>query len=246
MSAANTDLDEALEAVTAAPDRATLATALCAAAAGITGACSALLATVDGAAVREFARYDRDEMSAWLRATHAPQAERDTAAGGRTVDTAADGRTVDTAAAGRTVTALEIGGPGIVLLLDRRVAERDTEAVLLLVDLAVAAAERLDSEERLRLQQARLRALSNQIRTLDSAAADPAFPESERAAEFAAAAAGLTERERDILENILQGASNAAIADIHTLSIETVKTHVKHILRKMGAANRAELIARSG
>lgn len=55
----------------------------------------------------------------------------------------------------------------------------------------------------------------------------------------------LTRREREVLPLILRGLANADIARELYVSLETVKTHVKNILRKSGAANRAELIARS-
>jgi DNA-binding CsgD family transcriptional regulator len=42
----------------------------------------------------------------------------------------------------------------------------------------------------------------------------------------------------------LTGASNAAIAAGLVISVETVRSHVKRVLRKCGVANRAELIAR--
>jgi DNA-binding CsgD family transcriptional regulator len=39
------------------------------------------------------------------------------------------------------------------------------------------------------------------------------------------------------------GASNADIAEELVITVETVKTHVKRILRKIGAINRSEAIA---
>ncbi|MDF3306014.1 helix-turn-helix transcriptional regulator [Rhodococcus sp. T2V] len=54
----------------------------------------------------------------------------------------------------------------------------------------------------------------------------------------------LTIREREILELMLTGSSNAAIATDLVVSVETVRSHVKKVLRKCGVANRAELIAR--
>ncbi|SED04846.1 helix-turn-helix transcriptional regulator [Rhodococcus koreensis] len=54
----------------------------------------------------------------------------------------------------------------------------------------------------------------------------------------------LTDRESDVVRLILTGASNSAIAEELVITIDTVKSHVKRILRKLGATNRAELIAK--
>lgn len=58
-----------------------------------------------------------------------------------------------------------------------------------------------------------------------------------------ALAAALSERERQVFERLVLGASNAEIADELVITVETVKTHVKRILRKIGAINRSEAIA---
>jgi DNA-binding CsgD family transcriptional regulator len=58
-----------------------------------------------------------------------------------------------------------------------------------------------------------------------------------------ALAAALSDRERQVFERLVLGASNAAIADELVITVETVKTHVKRILRKIGAINRSEAIA---
>ncbi len=58
-----------------------------------------------------------------------------------------------------------------------------------------------------------------------------------------ALAATLSDRERQVFERLVLGASNAEIADELVITIETVKTHVKRILRKIGAINRSEAIA---
>ncbi|WP_236706187.1 MULTISPECIES: LuxR C-terminal-related transcriptional regulator [unclassified Frankia] len=55
---------------------------------------------------------------------------------------------------------------------------------------------------------------------------------------------GLTPREREVLRLLAAGATNAQIANALTVSETTVKSHVKHILRKLRASNRAEAIAR--
>ncbi|MGQ4596613.1 LuxR C-terminal-related transcriptional regulator [Nocardia sp. R6R-6] len=54
----------------------------------------------------------------------------------------------------------------------------------------------------------------------------------------------LTAREREVLALLAGGATNAQVADRLTLAESTVKSHVKHILHKLGAPNRASAIAR--
>jgi DNA-binding NarL/FixJ family response regulator len=55
----------------------------------------------------------------------------------------------------------------------------------------------------------------------------------------------LTAREADVLAGLQQRRSNAQIAaDLH-VSIETVRTHARHIYRKLGVSSRRELLAPS-
>jgi DNA-binding CsgD family transcriptional regulator len=54
---------------------------------------------------------------------------------------------------------------------------------------------------------------------------------------------GLTPRERDVLELIVEGARNAEIAERLEIGAGTVKSHVKHILAKLGAVNRSQVVA---
>jgi DNA-binding CsgD family transcriptional regulator len=53
-----------------------------------------------------------------------------------------------------------------------------------------------------------------------------------------------TDREREVLRLLAVGATNAQIADELVVSESTVKSHVRHILRKLGAVNRAQAISR--
>lgn len=53
----------------------------------------------------------------------------------------------------------------------------------------------------------------------------------------------LTAREVQILELMAEGMSNAKIADRLVISEGTVKQHVKHVLRKLGAGNRVEAVS---
>jgi DNA-binding NarL/FixJ family response regulator len=54
--------------------------------------------------------------------------------------------------------------------------------------------------------------------------------------------AELTTREREVLELVAQGLSNAEIAEVLTLERTTIKSHVQRILTKLGARNRVEVV----
>jgi DNA-binding NarL/FixJ family response regulator len=56
--------------------------------------------------------------------------------------------------------------------------------------------------------------------------------------------ARLTGREREILSCIARGARDHEIADALVVGETTIKTHVRHILHKLGARNRTEAVAR--
>lgn len=55
----------------------------------------------------------------------------------------------------------------------------------------------------------------------------------------------LSSREVEVYELIVAGATNGMIANKLVIAEDTVKSHVKHILRKLGAANRSQVIAGS-
>jgi DNA-binding NarL/FixJ family response regulator len=65
-----------------------------------------------------------------------------------------------------------------------------------------------------------------------SLASDPVFPE-------------LTEREREILDLIARGETNAEIAQRLVLSPHTVRNHISNIFSKLQVADRAEAIIRA-
>ncbi|MDX1612773.1 MAG: response regulator transcription factor [Candidatus Promineifilaceae bacterium] len=64
------------------------------------------------------------------------------------------------------------------------------------------------------------------------AAQEAAFPE-------------LTEREREILDLIARGESNAAIAEALTITVKTVRNHVSNIFGKLQVADRAQAAIRA-
>lgn len=58
------------------------------------------------------------------------------------------------------------------------------------------------------------------------------------------AVAGLTGREREVVELLATGARNDEIADRLVIGSETVKSHIRAAMRKLGAASRSEAVAR--
>ncbi len=72
-------------------------------------------------------------------------------------------------------------------------------------------------------------------------AIDASNPEAAPAPPKAAAAAGLlTDREREVLEEVSKGKQNKLIAEDLSLSIHTVKLHLHNIIAKLGVRNRTE------
>jgi ATP/maltotriose-dependent transcriptional regulator MalT len=55
----------------------------------------------------------------------------------------------------------------------------------------------------------------------------------------------LSQREVEVVRLMAAGRSNAAIARALQVSLNTVKTHVQHIVRKLGAPDRAGAVGRA-
>ncbi len=52
----------------------------------------------------------------------------------------------------------------------------------------------------------------------------------------------LTQRERDVLNLIVKGLSSAEISEQLCVSLNTINSHRKHVMQKLGAKNTAELV----
>jgi DNA-binding NarL/FixJ family response regulator len=60
----------------------------------------------------------------------------------------------------------------------------------------------------------------------------------------AGATAELTEREEQILSHLAKGYSNKEIADLLTVSLETVRTHLRHVYEKLHVHSRTEAVVK--
>ena len=115
------------------------------------------------------------------------------------------------------------------------------------------ALERAMVSEKLNALQLHIRGVAanlEDVATGSVLAAPDGFPQAqtglhEAMATHAAGADGnLTRREVEVLQLMANGDTNHRIARRLVISEGTVKSHVKHILRKLGASNRAEAVAR--
>jgi LuxR family transcriptional regulator, regulator of acetate metabolism len=113
------------------------------------------------------------------------------------------------------------------------------------------ALERAVLAERLRAQSERVLGLA---RATAASVTEPGVPATENFADAAASAREvapdpelkktLTRRELEVLAMLADGDTNAAIAGRLVVSEDTVKTHVKNILRKLGVHNRSQAVSR--
>ena len=81
-----------------------------------------------------------------------------------------------------------------------------------------------------------------QRKLLDMLAAGAGFGTAPAPEPAPASVPGLTARECEILDEIVQGLDNNQIAERLSISLATVKTHINHLLSKTGCTNRAGLV----
>ncbi|WP_110207816.1 helix-turn-helix transcriptional regulator [Nocardioides daejeonensis] len=121
----------------------------------------------------------------------------------------------------------------------RHVEESDGDLLGTVADGIVRLLGRLEQIERLRTQRDQVRGA---LASLDGIEAEP-MPAATRVVARPELVAELTGRELEVLDMIVQGATNRDIGERLVIAEDTVKSHVKQILRKLGVANRAQAIA---
>jgi LuxR family transcriptional regulator, regulator of acetate metabolism len=128
----------------------------------------------------------------------------------------------------------------------------DRDALWTFAQEFAALYERAVLRRRLRTQREEMRQVASWADARTSELNDRAIslaPEGEPAAEPAGGSGSelsrlLTPRELDVLELMVKGETNAGIARALVVAEGTVKFHVKNILRKLQASNRAEATSR--
>lgn len=128
---------------------------------------------------------------------------------------------------------------------DRRATESDRDVLFSFARGLASTHERLMLMDRLRAQRARVDQLvGSVVRNVSEADALAVMGSGRQLVESRQeVVADLTARERDVLSLIVEGATNHEIARRLVIAPDTVKSHVKQILRKFGVTNRAQVIA---
>ncbi|HEX3976303.1 MAG TPA: helix-turn-helix transcriptional regulator [Solirubrobacteraceae bacterium] len=149
------------------------------------------------------------------------------------------------------VAALAVGSTTIGLLhadsahSGRTVDDLDGEVVDRYAGELAGVCERAVLRHTLELHRAELSAAVHWMSTRLGRLEDAAGPVSPRSAGGdARLVESLTARELDVLRLLARGNTNLAIATALVVREGTVKYHVKNILRKLGATNRADAVAR--
>jgi LuxR family transcriptional regulator, regulator of acetate metabolism len=127
-----------------------------------------------------------------------------------------------------------------------QVTELDRDALAAFAEGVGYALERDVLAERLRAQSERVVALARSTEASVTQPSGSDFELSRRSPPPPPDALGdeLTRRELEVLTMLAEGATNVGIAQRLVVSEGTVKTHVKHIFRKLGVQNRSHAVCR--
>ena len=132
--------------------------------------------------------------------------------------------------------AVELGSPDIGALADDvlTLAEPD-ESILVIAESGAGVLHAVCQASRHRPRSA----------FVDRLVTTRPLPQPERAASPTFPTEALTDRELDVLRYMATSMSNQEIADALFVSVNTVKTHVKHVLRKTASSSRTGAVARA-
>lgn len=163
------------------------------------------------------------------------------------------------------------GQPMGFLHADRRPPQRivnssDLELVALLAEGLACIAERVVLRERLRVERDHIREMTSSLTTVARECCDAGIelrestPLTHLLAQTVIERTGgiggvgrdddsclnglLTRRELEVLTLMAEGSTNSGIAERLVITEATVKSHVKHILRKLRSTNRAQAVSR--
>lgn len=139
-----------------------------------------------------------------------------------------------------------------VTALDRDILAAFARSFDQLFERAVLLRRLQDQRDQVRATIASVSALLDDLATAEielasrppvSAFTQPRAARAEAGAAFSRLEELLTKRELEVLALVATGATNDRIAERLVIASDTVKSHVKHILRKLRAENRAEAIS---
>jgi DNA-binding CsgD family transcriptional regulator len=126
-----------------------------------------------------------------------------------------------------------------VHVLAHPIVEATDTSTLFLVDLAVLVVFALIAQAFLELARRNLTVLESATLLVEVPRETPPEPDLDAAAERF----GLTKREREVLALSISGLTVPQMAERLVVAPVTVKTHITNLLRKTGAASRADLVS---
>ena len=127
----------------------------------------------------------------------------------------------------------------------RRTSEVDRDVLWTFAEGFTRIHERMVLMERVQAQRTQVGAVLDSALRSIGCSGDTVPGVNARPAATPEALADLTTREAEVLQLMVGGATNRAIASQLVIAEDTVKSHVKQILRKFGITNRAQAIARA-
>ncbi|MEA2171739.1 MAG: hypothetical protein QOF76_5039 [Solirubrobacteraceae bacterium] len=134
---------------------------------------------------------------------------------------------------------------------DRTMTGADRDVIALFAEMLGQVLQRIVLQERFEVVRRDVRRMADGMASAVEVSCSSAIALDSQPPARSAPAAGegrladlLTSRELEVLRLMARGETNGGIAAALVISESTVKSHVKHVLRKMHVANRAQAVAR--